>query len=127
MTNNINEDPTNLYEFNQSGLKIGIDYQALNTSNGGIDFVLMEWHGKAKTSIIKVEYPDGAISNYTLNIPEFEGKNYYNEKLPLANEYLLTKKYTKEINSFIGGDLRFYKAGNKKLRFKNFRKLLSGI
>ncbi|MGL5277744.1 MAG: hypothetical protein ACRC8M_01505 [Cetobacterium sp.] len=110
----LNGNPIQTQDFGlQDGIRTYVDYQKLSISNGAIDFTFSEWDGKSKTIPIKVEYSDGAVSNYTISIPEFEGKNYYNENLPLANEYLPTKKYTKEINEFMSGELDRIKLGTK--------------
>ncbi|MGL5722941.1 hypothetical protein, partial [Cetobacterium sp.] len=114
IADDLNENPMVTHVFrDQGGIVVYVDYQPLGISNGGIDFLLKLWDGEAKSIPIKVEYPDGAVSNYTVNIPEFEGKNYYNEDLPLANEYLPTKKYTKDINEFMSGELDRIKLGTK--------------
>ncbi|MGL5202037.1 hypothetical protein, partial [Cetobacterium sp.] len=100
---------------------IGIAYLPLGTSNGGINIGVRTWQTFLQnTIVIKLEFPDGAVSNYMIKIPKLEGKNYYNEDLPLANEYLPKKRYTKEINQFINGELDTIKVGTKDYDLRIF-------
>lgn len=128
IANDLNGNPIGTHDFgNQNGIRVFVDYQSLNISNGGIDFAFADWNGRSNSIPIKVEYPDGAISNYTIVIPELNIKNYYNKDLPGATVYLATKKHTKEINEFMDGELDRIRIGTKDYDMRIIGRVLTNI
>lgn len=66
--------------FSLNGLKVRLKYNELNYQYGGLIFAFSDWDKDSKNFEIKVEFGD-RINIYKVNIPEFSGKVYYNEKI----------------------------------------------
>lgn len=67
-------------EFQLDGLTVYVDYESVNTNNGGLRFAFANWDKKAKEIKIKVEFTD-RVNTYNVSIGAFDPEIYYNKKI----------------------------------------------
>lgn len=67
-------------EFQLAGLTVYVDYESVNTNNGGLRFAFANWDKQAKKIKIKVEFTD-RINTYNISIGAFDPEIYYNKKI----------------------------------------------